>query len=330
MAAMKLSCVNVGYGDAFFFENEEGNCLLDTGSGMEQEYKGYPERIDILRFLKSREIRHIDDLILTHIHDDHVGNLGRLLRELSIDRIWIPRGFGEIRDIEIFGEDPSFRKKSSVLFFRALREFAAALRFCEKEGIAVRELSEGESLRIAGVELKVLGAAPERTETFLRYYRSLSECKDPAAAEELVEKMDAFSNHTSLLLKIGYKSFRGLFCADNVPGNWSKQIGEELEDVNFIKLPHHGQRDAIDTERMRRMPLLYCLTTSSSERRYNSANPEIYKNLSDWAREDKRDLKILFTDPSEEYRDLKEVEYGNTSIVFEIDENICYQYKNQK
>ncbi|MDO4788542.1 MAG: MBL fold metallo-hydrolase [Johnsonella sp.] len=330
MAVVKLSCVNVGYGDAFFFEGAEGNCLMDTGSGMAQEYEGYPERIDILRFLKNKEIKHIDHLILSHIHDDHVGNLVKLLKEFSVNKIWIPKGFGEIKDIEIFGDHPNFRKKSSELFFRALRVFASALDFCAKRGIEVEELCEGEHKRLSGLELKVLGAAPERTETFLRYYRSLSECKDPAAAEELVEKMDAFSNHTSLLLKIGYKSFRGLFCADNVPGNWSKQIGEELEDVNFIKLPHHGQRDAIDTERMRRMPLLYCLTTSSSERRYNSANPEIYKNLSDWAREDKRDLKILFTDPSEEYRDLKEVEYGNTSIVFEIDENICYQYKNQK
>ena len=53
-----------------------------------------------------------------------------------------------------------------------------------------------------------------------------------------------------------------------------------LQNANVLKLPHHGQIDAIDEGLMGRMPLAYVVTTSASDRRYNSANPQVYERLS--------------------------------------------------
>ena len=139
--------------------------------------------------------------------------------------------------------------------------------------------------------------------------------------------MDAMSNHTCMLLKILYKTFSGLFCGDNTPKHWDEAIQEKLSDITWIKIPHHGQVDSLSEHFMRNMPLEFCLTTASSDRRYNSANPEVYKALRQWAKEDQRELKVLFTDPSTEYSSFPEVEYGNRSICFSIGEELRYQYE---
>ena len=323
---MKLNCVNVGYGDAFLFQSDNVNMLIDTGSGLESEYEGYEERINIVKFLEKEKISHIDELILTHIHEDHVGNLDSIIKSFSISRVWIPKDFEKVKKIE-FIEDKEFNKNSSKLFGRALNEFAQALDYFRENNIKVETLCVGDKRNIAGIDVSVLGASPDITDKFLQYYKSLYECKNFEQAQALVEQMDAMSNHTSLLLKLEYKSLKGLFCADNIPANWSEEIRECIKDINFIKIPHHGQLDAVDERFMRVMPIEFCITTASSERRYNSANPQIYELLKKWAKEDGRDIKVLFTDPSREYEYLKEVEYGNGSIEFEIDEAMVYRYK---
>ncbi len=324
---MKLNCINVGYGDAFLFQSDSGLCLLDTGSGRPDEYEGFAERVSIIDYLLGRNIHYIDHVILTHIHEDHVGNLCKLLENISVGNMWIPRDFGSIKDIEIVGKDADFRKNSSRLFFTALREFAKALDICHSRHIAVEELGEGDYRELIGVAFTVLGSKQYNLDKFLDYYKKLQYCDDWSQFENIIEKMDAFSNNTSLLLKVEYESLKALFCSDNVPSNWSDDAKARLDDVNFIKLAHHGQQDALDSEIMRNIPLEFCITTASSERRYNSANPLIYKTLREWAIEDGRTLKVLFTDPSSEYKDFPEVEYGNRSIEFDIGDDVRYQYE---
>ena len=60
-------------------------------------------------------------------------------------------------------------------------------------------------------------------------------------------------------------------------------------------MPHHGQIDSFDVSFMKDMPLKYVVTTASSDRRYNSANPRVYEAL----RELHPDVEFLFTDERE-------------------------------
>lgn len=45
---------------------------------------------------------------------------------------------------------------------------------------------------------------------------------------------------------------------------------------------------------MRNMPLEYVITTASSDRRYNSANPQVYQSLTQWR--PPHPPKFLFSD----------------------------------
>ena len=323
---MELHAVNVGYGDAFFFEWNGYSLLLDTGSGLDGEYCEHPERVDIVSFLIEQKVSRIDTLIISHIHEDHVGKLKEVLEHFSVEKLWIPKGFMTFQK-DVPKVDIEFSKNSSKYFYKSLQDFGEALVYCKEKGIPIDTLAQGDSIELDGLRIEVLGAKDSILEEFLSLYAQLKECREDSQKEGIIEKMDAMSNHTCMLLKIRYKALSGLFCGDNTPKHWDEAIQEKLSDITWIKIPHHGQVDSLSEHFMRKMPLEFCLTTASSDRRYNSANPEVYKALRQWAKEDKRKLKVLFTDPSTEYSTFSEVKYGNRSICFSIGEELRYQYE---
>ena len=100
-----------------------------------------------------------------------------------------------------------------------------------------------------------------------------------------------------MLLKITDGRNVLLDAADSCPNIWDEVPVSLLQNVNVLKLPHHGQRDCIDEALMKRMPLEYVITTSASDRRYNSANAEVYEKLTAWLSD--RPLRFLFTDERE-------------------------------
>ncbi len=325
---MELHAVNVGYGDAFFFEWNGHSLLLDTGSGLDGEYCEHPERVDIVSFLIEQKVSRIDTLIISHIHEDHVGKLKEVLEHfsVSVSKLWIPKGFMAFQE-DVPKVDIEFSKNSSKYFYKSLQDFGEALVYCKEKGIPIDTLAQGDSIELDGLRIEVLGAKDSILEEFLSLYAQLKECREDSQKEGIIEKMDAMSNHTCMLLKIRYKALSGLFCGDNTPKHWDEAIQEKLSDITWIKIPHHGQVDSLSEHFMRKMPLEFCLTTASSDRRYNSANPEVYKALRQWAEEDQRELNVLFTDPSTEYSSFPEVEYGNRSICFSIGEELRYQYE---
>ncbi|OGP34769.1 MAG: hypothetical protein A2X88_04800 [Deltaproteobacteria bacterium GWC2_65_14] len=94
---LTVTALNVGKGASHLVSFPGGGqMLVDCGSRLRGEAG---ERI-LLPFLRSRGVRRIDILVLTHPHEDHYGGSEAVLRELEVGEIWIPRGispaaFGE-------------------------------------------------------------------------------------------------------------------------------------------------------------------------------------------------------------------------------------------
>lgn len=74
---MEISFINVGQGDAILIRAPFGmsNILVDTGKP--SAYK------TVDTFLKAKGIRKLDYLILTHMDDDHAGNMAQIIKEYS-------------------------------------------------------------------------------------------------------------------------------------------------------------------------------------------------------------------------------------------------------
>lgn len=94
---MQVSFIDVGQGDATLISTPtHERILIDGGKYDESEY-------DLLPYLKSKNIRSLDAVILTHCHDDHYGGLLELIRsnEFNIDILYlhddIPHNDGRAR-----------------------------------------------------------------------------------------------------------------------------------------------------------------------------------------------------------------------------------------
>ena len=70
---------DVGQGSAFLARRGSDTILIDVG----------PREADIARCLREAKVDHLDLLILTHVHSDHIGGLDQLLDAVSVDDVWL-------------------------------------------------------------------------------------------------------------------------------------------------------------------------------------------------------------------------------------------------
>ena len=81
---LRVTFLDVGQGDACVIESPSGAVLLIDAGGVSLESQEDEGRRTIAPFLRSRGINHIDALILTHPHADHIGGAKTLLDQFSV------------------------------------------------------------------------------------------------------------------------------------------------------------------------------------------------------------------------------------------------------
>ncbi len=280
---MKATIINVGYGDAILFQADGGyTALLDGGSALETEFAADPYRIRCADFLRRQNIRHLEAVVISHIHEDHVCGLEPVLRQIPADRIFVPY------PLEPFLEGRELRPapdafRSVPLYANALNAFRRILLQARDNGVPVTTVGPGDTLELAP-ELKVRVLAPKAASisAYMELIRQAYAAEDEASVTECLAKLDATSNQTSLLLRVESGKTAMLLAADSCPREWDEVPSFLFENVNVLKLPHHGQIDSISEQFMKNMPLECVITTASSDHRYNSANPQVYERLSRW------------------------------------------------
>lgn len=291
---MRITFINVGYGDAILFQAANRYmALLDGGSALPEEFAGNPYRIRGADYLRKQNVSHLDDVIISHIHEDHVCGLERILNEVTVGHLYVPY------PTETFLQGKELQANESAqrnvhLYTNALNAYRRILLNAEKNGTPVTVIGVGDTLSLTD-DLVAQVLAPKDTE--IRKYMALIEEAYGSTADptDLLRQLDATSNRTSLLLRFDTESIRFLTAADSCPNMWDEVPFFYFKNVSVFKLPHHGQIDSIDEHYMKNMPLSYVITTSASDRRYNSANRQVYERLSNMYPED-RQPTFLFSD----------------------------------
>lgn len=280
---MRVTLINVGYGDAILFQCSSGTTvLLDGGSALESEFAGDPYRVRSQDFLREQNITHLDAVIISHIHEDHVCGLEAVLQQIPAAQILVPYPVEPfLRGRELHPAPGAFR--SVPLYTNAFNAYRRILLRAREDGVPITVVGPGDCLELdQELRVHVLAPKPSVIRTYMDLVGQAYEAETEQAATECLTKLDSMSNQTSMLLRVESGGKALLFAADCCPREWDEVPIFLLENVNVLKLPHHGQIDSISEQFMGNMPLEYVITTSASDRRYNSANPQVYQRLSQW------------------------------------------------
>lgn len=79
---LNIFYLNVGQGDSTLILNGDYTILIDAGNPSDGYY--------ITEFLKAQGIKRIDYLIGTHIDDDHIGGMYKVIEQMDIGTVYVP------------------------------------------------------------------------------------------------------------------------------------------------------------------------------------------------------------------------------------------------
>lgn len=316
---LRITVINVGYGDAILFQLPDGyTMLLDGGSALPQEFQDDPYRIPAADYLDAMGITHLDAVVISHIHEDHVCGLEPVFKKISVGKLFVPYPVAPFltgHELQAGADAP----RSVPLYTAALNAYRRLLLDAVARNIPVQQIQVGDTVRAApDLRFRVLAPKPSSIDRYMALVEKAYSTSGDVTG--LLRQLDASSNRTSLLLRIETGGIVFLAAADSCPGQWDETPDFLLENANVLKLPHHGQRDSISEHFMRDMPLSYVITTASSDRRYNSANEEVYRTIMAWHPEGDAP-KFLFSD-ERSYPPYFSQPEGFQAITLEVDSGI--------
>ena len=257
---MKLTFVNVGYGEAILLECPDPRfpggvfvMLIDGGSGEAGEYADRATgRTPLADYLADQALDHIDLMVSTHIHEDHICGM------LPVAERFPPAGLWQLLP-------PAFCRD-------VMRQLDAGLAQTPSQDKFIRALNDCQTREELRRLCRETFAETDQTE----FRRSLS-------------VLDARMNNFSLMLLLDYQGTRILLPGDTNCHGYGGIDPAALE-AHLFKVGHHGQRDGADRallEAVRPQAVVCC---ASSDRRYDSAHPDTLRLMEEYG------AKLYFSD----------------------------------
>lgn len=236
MTMLKIDFINVGDGDAALIREtrpgaEDYVMLMDCGRPHIEFAKGSLRR-PALNYLMEAGIDHIDLMLLSHLHFDHIGGALAVLRHFPVKRLRAlylpPPDAGWITP-------PALVEKTVVGLCDALnmfRDIVAAAHtvgcLCEEANVGCETLTEKLALRLFLPDAAL--CARQR-----RVFDALYLGETPPEAE--IYTVSKERNCSSLIARLGYAGRAALLTGDAYAAYWE---GNGLPPCDILKLPHHG------------------------------------------------------------------------------------------
>lgn len=88
---LEVTAIDVGQGDSLLVVSPEGRTMLIDGGGAIGPFRGefdYGEDV-VSPYLWWRGVDHLDVVVLTHAHDDHIGGLPRIIENFRPRELWM-------------------------------------------------------------------------------------------------------------------------------------------------------------------------------------------------------------------------------------------------
>ena len=261
---------NVGDGDAVLIrEIREGkpdyNLLADTGRPYVEAREG-SLRKDALDHLMARDVRHLDRMIITHPHIDHIGGALRILRMVPTDRLgmmtlppegarYVPRSFTS-PDKTVNG----LRHMMNVI--RELTDEAKA------RGTVTEVLQEGTGQLTETLRMTVIYPRREVRARQKAVFDALYRGED--VSYDLCRQTAKERNIASLMLRFEYAGRSILISGDRYASDFEE---EDIAPCDIFKVPHHGDAKSMTETAVRKLSPRYAVISCENDEKAKKERP---------------------------------------------------------
>lgn len=91
---LQIHFIDVGQGDSILLTTKDKSLLIDSGPK--------EARKSLISYLKDRNIKNIDYIILTHPHEDHMGGMAKIISTFNVGKIYSPKITSNSKNYEDF------------------------------------------------------------------------------------------------------------------------------------------------------------------------------------------------------------------------------------
>lgn len=210
---LTISMLDIGQGDAVLIQTGAKNILIDTGDDKyyEDGKKG-KENTQLLTELQKLKIDHIDTLVMTHAHADHIGKADKVIAQYGVKEL-------------VYNGIPSTSKY-----------FINALKAAKANGTQQVKVKAGGVLDFGnGVSFEIVSP-------------SQSLIDEDTAAIKAKKKVDV--NNESVVGRLTFGNFAMLFTGDAegpVEKDMVASYGKKLK-CQVLKAGHHGSKTSSTAE----------------------------------------------------------------------------------
>lgn len=217
-AALVVTFLDIGQGDAALVEFPGGaRWLIDAGG--DASALGDDAAYDpVLRYLRTRRIRALDRVVITHAHRDHVAALCHLAGRIEVRAVWLAKR--ELRD---------------VLDLRVALPCVAALAH-HGAAISAPTLGDHDHMTGGGVGVEVIGPRWHLAAGAGGAAAVASASASPIIASGTVDEND---NSLVLVLRYGGRSVAFMGDAEALE---EATLVPYLAHVDAVKVGHHGSK----------------------------------------------------------------------------------------
>lgn len=258
---LKLDFINVGDGDAILIrELRPGEAdyvmLVDCGRPHIEFVPGSKRR-HALNCLMRERVDHIDLMMLSHLHFDHIGGASALLHHFPIGRLaalYLPPEGAKW----VFA--PESGEKTIVGMCDALNLFRDIVDIAREKGCACEEAKNGVEMLTRRLKLTVYrpdeALALRQRKAFDALY--LGEC--PPRGELYAVSKER--NCSSLIVRLEYAGRSVLLTGDSYADYWE---GSGQQSCDILKLPHHGDGKSMTEKLIRSLAPSYAVASCQND-----------------------------------------------------------------
>ena len=252
-----IEMINVGQGDSFLLtlDDEKGNeafVLIDGGNKDKED--------NIIKHIMDYAGGHIQLVIGTHIDDDHIGGLIKVVDVLKVDKLILntPGNFDKWLSIRNYLK--RFVKVASLS--KLEKGIAAAnelLETAQRKNIPVEHAYQGRIWNCGEITLEVLSPTEERLQNAWaeKILEDISDLQKNTNRQFWVEAgiqapPTTESNDASIILELRHKGNPHALLTGDAGANVIKEATKG-KTYPFLKVPHHGSKTGLDEELIKQL-----------------------------------------------------------------------------